>query len=44
MYKEPKYITNEQIKHITPTNVRHMPIVIAAPKVNPKRDDKVTRL
>ena len=42
MYKQPNYISNEQIKHLTPTNIRITPVVITVPKVIPMRDDKVT--
>lgn len=44
MFEQPKYLNNEQIKNATPTNVRVTPVVIKPPKVNPKRDDKVTLL
>lgn len=44
MYKQPKYITDEQVKDLTPTNIRFTPVVITVPKVNPMRDDKVTLL
>ena len=44
MYKQPKHITDEQVKHLTPTNVKITPVVITVPKVNPMRDDKVTLL
>lgn len=39
-----RYIKNEQIKNITPTNLRITPVEITVPKVLPKRDDKVIRL
>lgn len=42
MYEQPKHITDEQIKHLTPTNVRFTPVKITVPKVLPMRDDKVT--
>jgi hypothetical protein len=44
MFEQPKYITNEQIKNLTPTNFKVTPVQIVVPKVLPKRDDKVTML
>lgn len=42
MYEQPKYISDEQVKNLTPTNIRFTPVNITAPKVLPKRDDKVS--
>lgn len=44
MFEQPKYITDEQIKNLTPTNVRVTPVKIEVPKVLPKTDEKVTLL
>ena len=41
MFEQPKYITTEQIKNSTPTNVRTTPINIILPKRLPQRDDNV---
>lgn len=42
MYEQPKYITDEQVKNITPTNIQFTPVNITVPKVAPMRDDKVS--
>ena len=42
MYEQPKHITNEQVKNLTPTNIKITPVNITVPKVIPLRDDKVT--
>ena len=44
MFEQPKYISNEQIKHLTPTNFKVTSVQIVVPKVLPMRDDKVTLL
>jgi hypothetical protein len=44
MYNKPKHITDEQVKDLTPTNIKITPVVITVPKVNPMRDDEVTLL
>jgi hypothetical protein len=44
MYNKPKHITDEQVKDLTPTNIKITPVVITVPKVLPMRDDKVTLL
>ena len=44
IYQTPKQITDQQVAHLTPTNIRFTPVVITVPKVLPKRDDKVTLL
>jgi hypothetical protein len=41
MYKQPKHITDEQIKNSTPTNITVTPINIIMPKRLPQRDDNV---
>jgi hypothetical protein len=44
MYEQPKYITNEQIKNSTPTNIKVTPVNIILPQRLPQRDNKVTLL
>jgi hypothetical protein len=41
MFEQPKYITNEQVKNNTPTNIKVTPINIILPKKLPQRDDNV---
>lgn len=42
MHEQPKHITDEQVKHLMPTNIRFTPVNITMPKVAPMRDDKVS--
>lgn len=41
IYQTPKQITDQQVAHSTPTNIKITPVNITVPKVLPKRDDKV---
>jgi hypothetical protein len=41
MYKQPKHITNEQVKDSTATNITVTPINIIMPKRLPQRDANV---
>lgn len=41
MFEQVKYISNEQIKDATPTNVCVTPINIILPQRLPQRDDNV---
>jgi hypothetical protein len=36
-----KHIPNEQVKHLTPTNIKVTPINIILPQRLPQRDDNV---
>lgn len=41
MFEQPKYITDEQVRHLTPNNIKTTPINIIMPKRLPQRDDNV---
>lgn len=41
IFEQPKQITDEQVKHLTPTNMRTTPINVILPQRLPQRDDNV---